>query len=161
MRKADANEYKCASFIAARSALARHVTTFERGFNLIKGPEFKQANKMLDTMLKDKQQNGRDPAVQHKQSITDKDWGKTKVYFADVIETRNPRKLTIYTWFVTSSHFCLRGNELQARLCKKDLLFETSEVRETIRIATHVFTKNIQGGLNGRSFESKWCIDDP
>ena len=43
--------------------------TFERGFDLIKGPEFKQANKMLDAVLKDKQRNGREPAVQHKQSI--------------------------------------------------------------------------------------------
>ena len=161
MRKADGSEYKRASFIAARSALARHVTTFERGFDLIKGPEFKQANKMLDAVLKDKQRNGREPAVQHKQSITDEDWGKIKVYFADVLETRDPRKLTTYTWFVISSHFCLRGSELQARLCKKDLLFETSEGRETIRIATDFITKNTQGGLNGRSFESKGCIDDP
>ena len=140
---------------------ARHVTTFERGFDLIKGPEFKQANKMLDAVLKDKQRNGREPAVQHEQSITDEDWGKIKVYFADVLETRDPRKLTIYTWFVISSHFCLHGSGLQARLCKKDLLFETSEGRETIRIPTDFITKNTQGGLNGRSFESKGCIDDP
>ena len=60
-----------------------------------------------------------------------------------------------------SSHFCLSGSELQARLCKKVLLFETSEGRETIRIATDFITKNTQGGLNGRSFESKGCIDDP
>ena len=161
MRKANGSEDNCASFIAARSALARHVTTFERGFDVIKGPEFKQANKMLDTMLKDKQRNGREPAIQHKQSITDENWGKTKVYLVDVLETRDPRKLTIYTWFLTSSHFCLRGNELQARMCKKDLLLEMSEGRETIRIATDVFTKNIQGGLNGRSFESKGFKDDP
>ena len=58
MRKADGSEYKRASFIAARSALARPFTTFERGFNLIKGHEFKPANKMLDAVLKDKQRNG-------------------------------------------------------------------------------------------------------
>ena len=106
MQKSDGSEYKPASFIAARSALARHVVTFERGFDLIKGPELKQTNKMIDAMLKDKQRSGREPAVQHKQSITVEDWGKTKVYLADVLETRDPRKLTIYTWFVTSSHFC-------------------------------------------------------
>ena len=115
---------------------------------------------MLDAVLKDKQRNGREPAVQHKQSIPDEDWGKIKVYFADVLETRDPQKLTIYTWFVISSR-CLRGSELQAHLCKKDLQFETSEGRETIRIATDFITKNTQGGLYGRSFESKWCIDDP
>ena len=115
---------------------------------------------MIDAMLKDKQRSGREPAVQHKQSITNEDWSKTKVYLADVLETRDPRKLTIYTWFVTSSHFCLRGSELQARLCNKDLLLETSEGRETIRIATDVFTKSAQSRLNGRSFESKGCIDD-
>ena len=69
MRTADGCEYKHASFIAARSALAWYVTTFERQFDLIKGPEFKQANKMLDAVLKDKQQNGREPGIQHNQSI--------------------------------------------------------------------------------------------
>ena len=94
MQKADGSEYKRASFIAARSAFARHVTTFERGFDLIKGLEFKQANKILDAMLKE-QRKGREPAVQHKQSITVGDWGKIKVYLADVLETRDPLKLTI------------------------------------------------------------------
>ena len=116
---------------------------------------------MIDAMLEDKQWSGRQPAVQHKQSITVEDWGKTKVYLADVLETRDPRKLAIYTWSVTSSHFCSRGSELQDRLCKKDLLLETSEGRETIRIATDVFTKSTQSGLNGRRFDSKGRIDDP
>ena len=106
---------------------------------------------MLHTLLKDKQWNGREPAVQHKQSITDEDWDKIKVYFEDMLETRDPRKLTIYTWFVISSQFCLRGSELQARL-SKDPLFETSEGRESIRIAASS-QKNTQGGLNVQSFE--------
>ena len=78
MRKADGSEYKRVSFIATRSALARHVTTFERGFDLITGPEFKQTNKMLGAVVKDKQRNGREPAVQHKQSITDEDWARSR-----------------------------------------------------------------------------------
>ena len=78
MRKADGSEYKRVSFIATRSALARHVTTFERGFDLITGPEFKQTNKMLGAVVKDKQRNGREPAVQHKQSITDEDWASSR-----------------------------------------------------------------------------------
>ena len=80
-----------------------------------------QANKMLDAVLKDTQRTKRELAVEHKQSVTDEDREQIKVYFADA----RSRMFMIYTWFAISSHFCLRGRELQARLGRKNLLIES------------------------------------
>ena len=97
MQKANGSEYKRANSILGKVGLGKECHYLRTRIRPNQEPEFKQANKMLDAVPKDKQRNGREPAVQHKQSITDEDWGKIKVYFADVLETRDPRKLTIYT----------------------------------------------------------------
>lgn len=160
-RKQDGSEYKRGSLIACRSALARHISSVRPGVDIINGEDFKPANRMLDAVLKEKQRNGREPAVEHKRNISDSDWEKLQVYFEDILATRDPRKLTMYVWFVVSLHFCLRGSELQARLRKQDLVFNSVDGVETITIATDFLTKNTQGGLKGRSFETKGCISDP
>ena len=132
MREADGSEYACASFIAARSALAKHVT-YDCRFDLIKGPKFKQAEELLDAMLKDKQWNGREPAVQHK-----------------ALPMKTGIRSRSTSWMcskhgIPGSRLSTHGLSsqatsayvgLQTRLCKKGLLFGTSKGRESIQIVT-------------------------
>eukprot|EP00117_Sycon_ciliatum_P049545 scpid80614/ scgid35100/ len=115
---------------------------------------------MLDAVLKEKQRSGKETGVQHKKNISDGDWTKIEEYFNDVLTSNDPRKLTMYVWLLVSSHFCLRGGELQARLKKDDLVFSMVDGKETISIATEFITKNSRGGLAGKGFQSKGVIDD-
>lgn len=160
-RKQDGSEYRRSSFIAARSAINRHLSAFSRDIDIIRGHHFKKANKVLDAVLKAKQKDGREPAVQHKKPITDDDWTRINEHFSDISTTLDPRKVTTYVWFQVSSHFCLRGGELQSRLRKQDLVFTVQDGVERITLGTDFQTKNHRGGLAGAGYVTKGSIQDP
>ena len=65
-------------------------------------PAFDLANKLLDATLKEKKLVGREEAVTHKESVSDHDWEKLKVYFSDVPTTLDIKKLSFYVWFNTT-----------------------------------------------------------
>ena len=161
VRKQDGTEYRKNSLLAARSALHRHLTARQPTLNLFTDGTFSRANKVLDAVLKDKKSNGREPSVEHKRTITDDDWKKIADYFGDVETTCDPRKLSSYVWFLVSSHFCLRGGEIQAKLRKQDLKFEKDGEEVRIILSTDFMTKNHRGGLKGSETTTSGCIKDP
>lgn len=73
VRKEDGQQYRRASMLAARSALNRHLQSIERKVNIISDPDFLKANKVLDSVLKEKQRTGMEPCVDHKKPISDDD----------------------------------------------------------------------------------------
>ena len=85
---------------------------------------FLHSNKLLGAVMKEKKREGREPSVVHKEIISDSDLERLKAYFEDVA-TCDPHKLTYYVWHQISSHFCLRGSEIQCKLLKSDLVLGT------------------------------------
>ena len=160
LRKKDGTEYKRSSYLAARGAVQRELNRLERNIN-IQSPAFTRANKLLDATLKEKKREGREPAVTHKDNISDLDWQQLRSYFSDVLTTLDIKKLAYYVWFNTTLHFCLRGNEAQSKLKKTDLLFTTIEGERAIVLNADFLSKNHQGGVAGSSSETKGAITKP
>ena len=111
-------------------------------------------------MLKEKKRLGEEPVVSHKQPLSDSDLEKLDSYFSDVLTVPDPRKLSFFVWYTVTTHFCLRGGELQAKLQKSDVIFTTVDDNEKIRLATDFMTKNHRGGVDGTSFPTSGCITD-
>ena len=116
-----------------------------------------QFNKVLDSVLKAKKNAGSEPAVNHKQPISDDYWKLIQEHFTDISTTLDPRKLTTYVWFVVSLHFCLRGGEVQCKLKKQDLLFVESG---RFTLVTDFMTKNYRGGLTWSASTTAGYIKD-
>ena len=120
--------YSHSSYLAARAAIQRHVRVLKPPFNLFQDDEFnEQSNDVLDAILVQKKKDGSFREVQHKEPLSAEDAATLAEYFEDVLTANDPRKLTQYTWFVLTIHFCLRGQELQSSLRKCDLIFEEEQ----------------------------------
>ena len=123
LRKQDGSVYKRASYVAARGALQRHLSSLDRTFSIYKDKEFGKANAILDGVLKANKRSGQEQAVEHKSALSAEDWDLLQAYFKNVSTTSDPVLLCRYVWFVVSLHFCLRGREIQCQLNKSDLVF--------------------------------------
>eukprot|EP00117_Sycon_ciliatum_P004994 scpid80416/ scgid9125/ len=77
-----------------------------------------------------------------------------------MLTCQDPRKLSFFVWYTVTTHFCLRGGELQAKLKKSDLVLTVVEGKESFHLATDFMTKNHRGGLDGTTFASNGCIND-
>ena len=93
IRKKDGTKYARNSYLSARAALQRNLTSIRIDVNLYSSPEFQRTNKLLDGLLKSKKRLGEEPAIQHKAGINDGDWDKLLHYFSDILVTRDPHKL--------------------------------------------------------------------
>ena len=160
LRKKNGGLYMRNSYLAARSAIHRHISSIRTDMNIFSDNAFKRCNKLLDGLLKEKKRQGEEPAVKHKESISDCDWQLIDQYFADISDTKDPRKLTHYVWFHITSKFCLRGREIQSKLTKNDIVLKTVEGKEVFTLATDL-SKNHQGGLAGSLHVSAGLIQEP
>ena len=97
--KKDGCEYKRCGYIAARSAIQRHLDDLGRRISL-RSEKFVRANKVLDVYLKDKKKDGREEAVQHKASVSEEDWKRLKDYFADAATSLKAKERRTLTSFV-------------------------------------------------------------
>ena len=108
VRRKDGMEYKWNSFLAARGGIQRHLSSIQCGINISSDCEFDLSDKILNGVLnEEKKKNSREEAVVHKPVISDEDWQKLDEYFADVLTTLIPRKLTFFVWLQILTHFCL------------------------------------------------------
>ena len=159
-RRKNGEPYKRNSMLSARAAINRSLSSVQPSINIFKDPAFLNANRVLDGILKERKRSGEEPAVVHKDAITPGDLEKLNLYFADVSETSDPRKLSMYVWYILTTHFCLRGGEVQAKLTKSDLVFSAPDGKERVTIGTDFMSKNHTGGLKGSSFTSIGCVED-
>ena len=104
--------YKKASYFAARAAIHRRTRELDRPFNIFKSDCFSRSHAVLDATLKVKKVEGLEPAVRHKEAISDADRELLEHYFDDVLVANDPVKLTMYVWFETTLHFGLCGREV-------------------------------------------------
>ena len=83
--------YSRNSYVSAKAAIQRWLSA-SMTINIFTDPEFKRANAVLDGLLKEKKRQGLEAPVKHKDAISDADWKKIELHFADVL-TADPRKL--------------------------------------------------------------------
>ena len=113
-RRKNGENYKRNSMLAARAAINRHLSSVRPSINIFTDSAFVNTNRVLDGILKEWKRLGQEPAVDHKDAITNGDLKKLEQYFADIHQTQDPQKLSMYVWYVMTTHFCLkrrRGSE--------------------------------------------------
>ena len=153
--------YKKSSYFAARAALHRRIQELKRPFNLFKTAVFTESHRVFDATLKMKKVDGLEPAVVHKEAITQEDRARLAEYFEDVLRANDPIKLSMYAWYWITLHFGLRAREVQVQLRKTDLVFNEGKDGVFITLATDFSSKNCQGGASGRDFNTVGRIDNP
>ena len=161
LRMKSGGVYRKASYLASRGAIHRKTQELKRSFNLFKSEEFTQSHRVLDATLKANKEQGLEPAVKHKEALTIEDRKKVQAFFADVLESNDPVKLTMYVWYAMTMHFGLRGHEVQVRLKKSDLEFKQDDSGEFVVLSTDFASKNCPGGIAGREFATVGRVNDP
>ena len=84
--------YSRNSYVSAKAAIQRWLSA-SMTINIFTDLEFKRANAVLDGLLKEKKRQGLESPVKHKDAISDADWKKIELHFADVLTANDPRKL--------------------------------------------------------------------
>ena len=153
--------HRKSSYFAVRAALHRRIQELKRPFNLFKTAVFTESHRVFDATLKMKKIDGLEPAVVHKEAITQEDRARPAEYFEDVLRANDPIKLSMYTWYWITLHFGLRAREVQVQLRKTDLVFNEGKDGVFITLATDFSSKNCQGGASGRDFNTVGRIDNP
>ena len=72
-RKKDGTKYYRNSLLASRNAINRYWQTFQSKRNILKEPEFKNANLILNGVSKATKRQGEEPTEYHQFAITDAD----------------------------------------------------------------------------------------
>lgn len=159
-RRKNGEPYKRNSLKSAAASINRHLLSVQPEVNLFQHHAFKKSHQILDGVLKERKRQGEEAAVQHKEAVSPGDLEKLRLYFDDVDTTDDPCKLSMYVWYLVTTHFCLRGGEIQSKLSKSDLVFSSPDGKERITLATDFMSKNHSGGLKGTSFSTIGCIED-
>lgn len=157
-RKQDGNYYKKTSLLSIRAALDRHLKTppYNKRFSICDNVLFSEANKTLNSYLKQLVKNGKIAPTVHKVSLTADIVKKLyeKRELADV-DTQSPRALLQTAWFLISIYFGKRGRENQSSLKKSMLrLVKTADGQEYFELnrsepGAVLTSKNHTGGLHG------------
>ncbi len=110
--------------------------------NILKDPEFLQANKMFEVSCKSYYKKG-NPKPKHKRPIESGDMQKLKSYFS----CDSPEKLVEFVWFSLCYYLGRRGREGWRELTKNSLEFSKDDQDKEYAVVKHTEqTKNHQGG---------------
>lgn len=158
-RKQDGGFYNKATLTSIRSAIDRHLRNEpnNKKFSIISSPEFTEANKALNSFLKNLSKTGQIRSTIHKPPLSKE--AIVKLYEAgELVEVNSlsPRKLQQTAWFYITLYFGRRGRENQRQLTSSSIKLckTSSESQEYFELDRQnpgaVFsTKNHQGGLDG------------
>ena len=161
LRKKNGDVYQPGGYLAARAAIQRRLNALKRPFNVREDAAFRESNIVLDAVLKRNKAEGKTQKVQHKDALTDADKDRLAMYFEDVLETQDTRKLQSYCWYNIARHLGLRGSEIFVRIRKDDIEIKTNEDgSEYVTFKGDFLTKNSPGGINGREFASCGRIEN-
>ena len=116
VRRKNGEPYKHNSMPSARATINRSLSSLQPNINIFKDASFINAKRVLEGMLKERKRSAEEPAVVHKDAITSGDVEKLNLYFTGIAETSDPRKLSMYVWYILTTHFCLRGGEVHTKL---------------------------------------------
>ena len=158
MRRKDGSFYKKTSLLSIRAALDRHLKSLphNKKFSICDNHLFSEANKTLNSYLKQLVNEGKIAGTVHKNPLTSETIKKLyeKGELADA-DTRNPRVLLQTAWFYISIYFGKRGRENQHSLKKSMLrLVKAANGEEFFELnkskpGAVLSSKNHTGGLDG------------
>ena len=130
-----------------RSAINRHMQDLGRAIDVIRGVEFRSANRVLDGMLKQMTKQGQSRPTQHEPVLESEDLVKIATYFQKAM--LSPVMLRHCVWYYISIHFVSRGLEFHHQLKRDSLIFQTDDKGdEYVTLSHECQQKNFQGGLN-------------
>ena len=158
VRRKDGTFYKRNSLLSVRAALDRHLKLppYNKKFSICDNYLFSEANKTLNSYLKQLVNEGKIAGTVHKNPLTTKiiqklyDVGE----LADA-DTLDPRALLQTAWFIVSIYFGKRGRENQSSLKKSMLrLVPGANGEEFFELNRNepgavLASKNHTGGLDG------------
>ena len=158
VRRKDGTFYKRNSLLSVRAALDRHLKSppYNKKFSICDNYLFSEANKTLNSYLKQLANEGKIAGTVHKAPLTSEiiqqlyDVGE----LADA-DTRDPRALLQTAWFIVSIYFGKRGRENQNSLKKSMLrLVPAANGEEFFELNRNepgavLASKNHTGGLDG------------
>ena len=158
VRRKDGSFYKKNSLLSVRAALDRHLKSppYNKKFSICDNYLFSEANKTLNSYLKQLVNEGKIAGTVHKKPLTSEII--QKLYDAGELadaDTRDPRALLQTAWFIVSIYFGKRGRKNQSSLKKSMLRLVTAangeEFFELNRNAPGAVlaSKNHTGGLDG------------
>ena len=137
--------------MACRSALHRHLSHHRPSVNLFVDGVFSKSNKVLDSVLKAKKKAGSEPAVNHKQPVSDDDWKLIQEHFADIFTTLDP---------------CMQADNIRVICCilaflpsRRGSSVQTEEARSAIR-EWEVYAGHGFHGQEPSQGTDRVCIDD-
>lgn len=158
VRRKDDNFYKKSSLLSLRAALDRHLKSppYNKKFSICDNYLFSEANKTLNSYLKQLVSEGKIAGTVHKNPLTSETI--KKLYEEGELtdaDTRDPRVLLQTVWFFVSIYFGKRGRENQHLLKKSMLrLMKTADGEEFFELnksepGAVLTSKNHTGGLDG------------
>ena len=130
-----------------RSAINRHMQDLGRAIDVIRGVEFRSANRVLDGMLKQMTKQGQSRPTQHKPVLESEDLVKIATYFQKAMLSQVMLRHRV--WYYISIHFVSRGLEFHHQLKRDSLIFQTDDKGdEYVTLSHECQQKNCQDGLN-------------
>lgn len=144
MPKQQAGDYHKNSMKSIRGAINRYLQDIGRNIDIVRNPEFKAANRVLDGLLKDRMQKGISKPTAHKAIISPTDLMKIQTYLGNA--AANPLILRHCVWYNISIHFVTRGIEFHNQLRLNSFEFLVDEIGEYASLTHETKQKNYQGG---------------
>ncbi|XP_069107107.1 uncharacterized protein [Argopecten irradians] len=129
-----------------RGAINRYFVDIGRNLDIVRDREFKQANGVLDGLLKQREKTGESKATAHKPIIEPEHLHKIATYLSRA--SSSPIILRHCVWYNLSVHFITRGMEFHHQLTPQSFEFHNDESGEYVTMTHTTQQKNHQGGLN-------------
>ena len=130
VRKKDGNEdYEPSSLRSLMASFERYLKKENYGFSIMKGAEFEQARKALQSKQKDLKQTGKGNKPNASVALTEEEI--KLLYDKELLGTSTPEALLNTIWFNNTIHFGLRGCKEHRNMCWGDVqLHQTTNGEE-------------------------------
>ena len=155
LRKTDGEFYKTGAMKAMRHALNRHLqaTPYERNIDIIKDPQFRDANLNFDAMLTKLKKEGFGE-TKHYNAISDNDL--SKIYSSMGTSVNGPTGLYNKVQFDIRLYFFRRGSENMHAMTKGHFVIATDDKgQEYVATAHDEMSKNHRGSSTQRAYGGK------
>ena len=151
-RSKSSEVYHKNTLINLRAAINRHLADLKRNIDIVKDPDFKTANGVLDGLFKERVRDGTSKSTQHKAIIEKEDLVKISTYLEDAASS--PVALRLCVWYQLSVHFVTRGLEFHFQLQRDSFNFLHDESGDYVELKHETNMKNHQGGLHNTECQS-------
>ncbi|KAJ8316763.1 hypothetical protein KUTeg_005709 [Tegillarca granosa] len=155
VRNTDGKLYAKSTYVGIRAAINRHLSSppHNKKFNILTDLDFHLSNKMFNSMLKKIQAEGLHKAS-HYPPITEGDMEKLRS--SEILSLGSAKTLQYKVWFSLMLHLGRRGRENLRNFTENTFQVKSDDLGiEYVEMVSSETTKNHQGDLSDKSFETK------